>query len=634
MAYADFLLTLSTSQKILLASSLVVSFLTLRTVIKAVTSPLRHVPGPFWARFSRLWYWRAVWKGDFEKTNIALHKKYGPIVRIGPNDYSIDDPKAIKTIYGHGTEFTKGPWYIASGGVDPHITNLFVERDPQRHASDRRKVASLYSTTHLLSMEDPVVHCIENLETVMERFAASGESFNMQHWLQRFAFDCISMITLSKSFGFLIGENDPTNVFHALHSYLVYCTHVGIFHEFHRIVYRFLDLLPTKSGLNWISGFTIEQVQRRIREDEEKGENDTNDDFLAKTLRLHRTNPDKVTFGDVLCVCITNIAAGSDTTSVSLSGIMYGLIKNPGAMKKLRAEIDEKAAAGELSHPIRFQESQKMPYLQACIKEGLRMHPATGLPMGRVVPKGGATISDVFFPENTVVGINSWVAHRNKLVFDDDVDVFRPERWLEDPEKAARMERYWIPFGHGSRTCIGKNISLMEISKVVPELVQKFDFTLTKPLEELRSENNWYRSRPAPYLISKILAEPTGFSFRSMPPSLQTTWIETVLSNIEELNKEISNPCPYAWDTTLGAQAPETYSANYSETKARIDSPPAKLEETTHDSSFEVTDIELGEPILLDLFSSAYPNGNNGDYLLELNHDIYRYLKVSPGCFP
>ncbi|KAH8807907.1 cytochrome P450 [Xylogone sp. PMI_703] len=492
MAYTDYLKNLSTSQIILLGISFVVSFIVLQAVIKAAVSPLRHVPGPFWARFSRLWYWQAVWRGDFEKTNIELHKKYGPIVRIGPNDYSIDDPKAIKTIYGHGTEFTKGPWYIASGGVDPHITNLFVERDPHRHASDRRKVASLYSTTHLMSMEEPVVQCIENLEAALDRFATSGVSFNMQHWLQRFAFDCISIITLAKSFGFLTGENDPTNVFHALHTYLVYCTHVGIFNEFHQIAYRLLGLLSAKSGLGWISSFTIKQVEQRMREDEEKGGNETNDDFLAKALRLHKANPDKVTFGDVLCVCITNIGAGSDTTSVSLSGIMYGLIKNPEAMKKLRAEIDEKAAAGELSHPIRFQESQKMPYLQACIKEGLRLHPATGLPMGRVVPKGGATISDVFFPENTIVGMNSWVAHYNKSVFGEDADVFRPERWLEDQDRAARMERYWIPFGHGSRTCIGKNISLMEISKIVPELVQKFDFALTKPLEELKCENNWF----------------------------------------------------------------------------------------------------------------------------------------------
>lgn len=49
-------------------------------------------------------------------------------------------------------------------------------------------------------MEEPVVQCIQNLETVMDKFAASGVSFNMQHWLQRFAFDCISIITVSTKY--------------------------------------------------------------------------------------------------------------------------------------------------------------------------------------------------------------------------------------------------------------------------------------------------------------------------------------------------------------------------------------------------------------------------------------------------
>jgi len=133
-----------------------------------------------------------------------------------------------------------------------------------------------------------------------------------------------------------------------------------------------------------------------------------------------------------------------------------------------------------------------MPYLQACIKEGLRVHPATGLPLARVVPKGGAIIAGTAFPEGVVVGINSWVAHGNTSVFGPDAKTFRPERWLDSAEQSAKMERYFIPFGHGSRTCIGKNISLMEISKLIPELVRRFDFALTDPGDKLETENVWF----------------------------------------------------------------------------------------------------------------------------------------------
>lgn len=72
-------------------------------------------------------------------------------------------------------------------------------------------------------------------------------------------------------------------------------------------------------------------------------------------------------------------------------------------MVQLRAEIDEKYAAGELSDPVTFAEAQKLPYLQAVLQEGLRMHPATGLPMWRAVPKGGAELAGRYFPEGVSV---------------------------------------------------------------------------------------------------------------------------------------------------------------------------------------------------------------------------------------
>jgi hypothetical protein len=72
-----------------------------------VRDPLRDVPGPLLARFTRLWYFIEIYNGSFEITNVELHKKYGSIVRIAPHEYSIDDAEAAKTIYGHGNAFVK-----------------------------------------------------------------------------------------------------------------------------------------------------------------------------------------------------------------------------------------------------------------------------------------------------------------------------------------------------------------------------------------------------------------------------------------------------------------------------------------------------------------------------------------------
>lgn len=93
----------------------------------------------------------------------------GSVVRIAPNEYSIDDPDAVKIIYGHGTAFTKGPWYAASG--PPHEPNIFTDRNPNSHAAERRKYASLYSMSTLVTMEQAVNHCIWGLSDRLADFS-------------------------------------------------------------------------------------------------------------------------------------------------------------------------------------------------------------------------------------------------------------------------------------------------------------------------------------------------------------------------------------------------------------------------------------------------------------------------------
>ncbi|KAK7730687.1 hypothetical protein SLS57_001518 [Botryosphaeria dothidea] len=413
-----------------------------------------------------------------------------PIVRIAPNYYSIDDPSAVRTIYGHGTKFTKGPWYEASRDPTSELKDLFTDRDEKSHAANRRKVASLYSMTTLLKMEETVNDCIGLIETRFREFASNGRTLNLQHWLQCYAMDVIGAITVAKRFGFLDEGKDIINILPSLHSYLVYATHVGIYSEVHEILYKLVKRFT--KGISSVIGFTYEQIMARMDANKDIEKRVDGDDFLAKVLRLHEEEPRSFTMGDVLMTCGTNIGAGSDTTSIALSGTMWGLVNNPDAYAKLRAEVDEKRAKGEISNPVTFAESQGMPYLQAVIREGLRIHPSTGLPLERVVPKGGAQIAGTFFPEGTKVGINSWTAHANREVFGDDADQFRPERWLADKETVQRMDRYWLPFGHGSRTCVGKNISLMEISKLIPQLVENFDFHLADPRSELESRNVWF----------------------------------------------------------------------------------------------------------------------------------------------
>ncbi|KAJ9646931.1 hypothetical protein H2204_000623 [Knufia peltigerae] len=287
-------------------------------------------------------------------------------------------------------------------------------------------------------------------------------------------------------------------------------SNMGVYAEFHSLASK-LQAKFSKSGLAQMEVFTQRQIDHHLQSSSKETIPDAErTDFVSKLLEMHKAQPDKISLENVFMACLTNVGAGSDTTSISLSAILYYLIKSPDKYKKagflpienlcnqkanrpkLRDEIDESYSSGEASRPMTYQQSQRLPYLQACIKEGLRLHPATGLPLARVVPKGGARICGRFFPEGTTVGVNAWVMNRNPTVFGPDADDFRPERWLESSERASEMDRHLMSFGLGSRTCIGKNISLMEIGIALPEIVSRFDFELLKPLEELKTENVWF----------------------------------------------------------------------------------------------------------------------------------------------
>lgn len=162
-------------------------------------------------------------------------------------------------------------------------------------------------------------------------------------------------------------------------------------------------------------------------------------------------------------------------------------------MRRLQDEI----SAANLSELPKWKETSKLPYLGAVIKEAMRIHSPVGLILERVVPEGGVTICGQYLPEGTIVGCNPAVIGHSKKIYGQDycVDQFWPERWLEaDETLKAQMDRCFMAFGSGKRTCIGKNISLLEIHKLVPLLLTKFKVRLLTfpPSLETLNRLTWY----------------------------------------------------------------------------------------------------------------------------------------------
>lgn len=155
-------------------------------------------------------------------------------------------------------------------------------------------------------------------------------------------------------------------------------------------------------------------------------------------------------------------------------------------LAKLQGEFDihlpfEKFREGSPYRTVRFADVLKLPYLDACVKEAFRIHPPPAFDFERIVPKDGAVICGELIPGGTIVSCNAWVLHYNKDIFGEDVNSYRPERWLEDPERATIMANTLFQFGHGSRTCIGKNISILEMYKLIPSVFLNFEVRLSFP---------------------------------------------------------------------------------------------------------------------------------------------------------
>lgn len=138
--------------------------------------------------------------------------------------------------------------------------------------------------------------------------------------------------------------------------------------------------------------------------------------------------------------------------------MFYFLLKNPTVYDDLQAELDRAAAAGILSSPVRYSEAIKLPFLCACIKEAMRLHPSVALTLPRHSPHGGMELCGTFIPEGYRIGMNAAVVQRDQSVFGKDADDFRPQRWLEG--NATNMDKHMLIFGAGTRTCIGKNVCI------------------------------------------------------------------------------------------------------------------------------------------------------------------------------
>lgn len=168
---------------------------------------------------------------------------------------------------------------------------------------------------------------------------------------------------------------------------------------------------------------------------------------------------------------------------------LFQILRNPQIHTRLLAEL--KAAIPSPTGTGSFLQLEKLPYLSAVIKESLRYTSAAASRTPRLVPPGGVTLPDGrHIPAGTRVGMAIYHVHYNEDLF-PDARSFVPERWImeesgHDEETMKRMQRFFVPFSKGTRSCLGVNLAYMELYLIMAHLVRRFDFATDTTDEDMR----------------------------------------------------------------------------------------------------------------------------------------------------
>jgi cytochrome P450 len=334
-------------QELAVAAVFVLCAMLLKQLHDEIKSPFRSIPGPMLARITCLWYFRTVSQGNAHKEIMRLHYLHAPegtwyalIIRLGPNMFSISSPE--KVVYGVSSKMPKSSWYEGWKHPSPERWTLFTEQNIPKHNQTRKKFQAMYSLSSLLHYE-PYVDMVQDVFAASLRSLADSGSTgtDVHHWLQCYAFDVIGSITFGQRFGILDKGEDVHGCMRSLDASMVYSTLVGIFHRLHPVLFSILQRLP-KSGaagrsflMSMVTGKVADRevasaTRDKISESSKEDASESPRDFLDIVLDAEKRGERGMTRYNVFMMAMSNVIAGSDTTAVSLSSILWHLAANPG----------------------------------------------------------------------------------------------------------------------------------------------------------------------------------------------------------------------------------------------------------------------------------------------------------------
>jgi cytochrome P450 len=418
------------------------------------------------------------------------------VVRYSPTAVSIRDATAIQPIYSSSKEagvFTINDSYKPLLGIDPKTkqdVRSLVTMEEDAHAKLRRAVSGAFSPNSVAEMEHVLDEAITELLSTLDGAASiSGGVIDLSEILLFYSLDNATSMIFGEPGGHLHSNSDVQGLGSLIRERFAHWGYWSSLPWLERVVTRnpiSLYLQSTQQPADFVRQAGAKVAERLARPEELNEQKD----LLCGLIKAREKYPEVLHAKGLMGIVMSTISGAADTTASSLVGIFYFLSTHPRVLKNLRKELE---GNGETKSPTpsvpRFAEMKKLRYLDAVVKESMRLFSLLNWPMERRVPQGGATFCGHYLSAGVSAGILPAVMHMDPSVYGEDITVFRPERWLTgDAELVRKMEASFLGFSRGKRVCLGQNIAIMQLKKVVPALVGRYEFGLVDEARGLEAD--------------------------------------------------------------------------------------------------------------------------------------------------
>ncbi|KAI1123619.1 putative cytochrome P450 [Nemania abortiva] len=459
--------SLSLAQLAILGVALGILVTTGKIFYNVFVHPLRNFPGPVTHGMSVVP--KAVYQmnGSLPFRVAELHGRYGPVVRVAPNELAFSSPRAWRDIYGHKKEeFPKhGSFY----GIFKHLPSSIINAGAAEHSMLRRQVAVGFSDRAMHEQESIIGSYVDLLISRLMEASQKDPCQNMREWYTWTTFDLIGDLSFGVDGGFGCLQNSS------------YHPWVKLIHESIRQQGIMLGLIALgfKRPITWLhktaTGLFADSKHRLIVKEKvaQRLRGGHRPDFL-EGLVSNREDLG-LSEGQIATNASVLILAGSETTATLLCAITYYLTTHLEILDKLKTEVRSAFAS---DREITLTSVGNLSFMLACLNEALRCHPPVMNGAPRYAPQD-VIIDGKFVPKDAVLTIYQYAVNHDEQYWREPWR-FAPERWLNDPAFKEDQRDAMQPFGTGPRDCVGRNLAYAEMRLILAKLVYNFDVSISE----------------------------------------------------------------------------------------------------------------------------------------------------------